>query len=110
MPLEPPEGVISFQNIEFTYPSRDNIKVLQNLNLEVLPGRTLAVVGPSGSGKSTLAALLLRLYDPNNGNILIDNHNIKDLDPTWIRKNIGTVSQVKIFNLKINLKMTKIRR
>lgn len=89
-----PEGQISFKNINFSYPSRDNVNVLQDLNLEISPGRTVAVVGPSGSGKSTLAALLLRLYDPNNGVIYIDHLNIKKLDPTWIRKNIGTVSQV----------------
>lgn len=93
VPIQPPEGHISFKNIDFIYPSRDNI-VLKNLDLDISPGCTLAVVGPSGSGKSTLAALLLRLYDPTNGVIFIDNQNIKDLDPTWIRKNIGTVSQV----------------
>lgn len=94
MPLSPPEGRISFKNINFSYPSRDNIDVIKNLDLEISPGRTLAVVGPSGSGKSTLAALLLRLYDPNGGIIYIDDQNIKEIDPTWIRKNIGTVSQV----------------
>lgn len=96
IPLVPPKGRIMFKNIEFTYPSREDSLILQNLDLEISPGSTLAVVGPSGSGKSTLAALLLRLYDPNKGFIFIDDQNIKDLDPTWIRKNIGTVSQVII--------------
>lgn len=97
MPISPPEGRIMFQNIDFNYPSRYDIKVLDNLDLEISPGKTVAVVGPSGSGKSTLAALLLRLYDPNKGYVFIDDQNIQDLDPTWIRKNIGTVGQVKSF-------------
>lgn len=56
----------------------------------------MAVVGGSGSGKTTLASLLLRLYDPDQGHISIDGHNIKDLNPTWLRTQIGTVSQEPI--------------
>lgn len=99
-----------FQNIDFNYPSRDDIQVLQNLDLEISPGCTVAVVGPSGSGKSTLAALLLRLYDPSKGYVFIDDQNVKDLDPTWIRKNIGTVSQVKRFFFKLETNITGFRK
>jgi len=56
----------------------------------------MAVVGGSGSGKSTLASLLLRLYDPDKGQITIDGYNIKDLNPIWLRNHIGTVTQEPI--------------
>lgn len=52
-----------------------------------------AIVGRSGSGKSTVAALILRLYDPQSGGVYLDKINIKDLNPTWLRSNIGAVSQ-----------------
>ncbi|XP_031341751.1 ATP-binding cassette sub-family B member 10, mitochondrial isoform X2 [Photinus pyralis] len=92
-PLSPPQGHITFKNVEFSYPSRNDIKVLNDLILDVTPGRTLAVVGPSGSGKSTLAALLLRLYDPDKGVVYLDGEDVKQLDPSWLRRHIGTVSQ-----------------
>ncbi|KAK5643659.1 hypothetical protein RI129_007504 [Pyrocoelia pectoralis] len=92
-PIAPPEGHITFKNIEFSYPSRNDIKVLNDLILDVTPGRTLAVVGPSGSGKSTLAALLLRLYDPDRGAVYLDGEDVRKLDPSWLRRHIGTVSQ-----------------
>lgn len=63
--------------------------------MEIVPGTTVAVVGASGSGKSTLAALLLRLYDPLSGAVYIDGQDIRSLNPLWLRKLIGTVSQVK---------------
>lgn len=93
IPSEPPKGHILFKDINFSYPTREDLVVLQDLNLEINPGKTVAVVGPSGSGKSTLAALLLRLYSPNRGLLYIDNENITNLDPFWIKKHIGTVSQ-----------------
>lgn len=101
--MSPPEGHISFKNIEFSYPSRSDIKIFNDLELDVTPGRTLAVVGPSGSGKSTLAALLLRLYDPNKGQVFLDGSDVRNLDPAWLRRHIGTVSQVYylfIYHLK----------
>lgn len=93
IPMDSPRGKIVFENISFRYPSREDIVIFSELNLEIEPGKTVAVVGPSGSGKSTLAALLLRLYDPENGVIFLDDNNIKNLDPTWLRQHIGTVSQ-----------------
>lgn len=53
-----------------------------------------AVVGASGSGKSTIGSLLLRYYEPNSGRVMLGGHDIKDINPSWIRSNIGTVSQV----------------
>ncbi|KAK4887002.1 hypothetical protein RN001_003273 [Aquatica leii] len=96
IPLAPPEGHITFKNIEFSYPSRYDIKIFDDLELDITPGRTLAVVGSSGSGKSTLAALLLRLYDPTKGQVYLDGQDVKSLDPSWLRKYIGTVSQEPI--------------
>ncbi|KAF5302768.1 hypothetical protein FQA39_LY01948 [Lamprigera yunnana] len=95
-PVVPPEGHIAFKNIEFSYPSRNDIKIFNELELDITPGRTLAVVGHSGSGKSTLGALLLRLYDPIAGEIYLDGQDIKNLDPAWLRKHIGAVSQEPI--------------
>lgn len=94
IPILPPEGHIAFKKIEFSYPSRNQVKIFDDLELDITPGQTLAVVGSSGSGKSTLAALLLRLYDPTKGTVYLDGQDIKNLDPSWLRKHIGTVSQV----------------
>lgn len=96
IPMSVLEGHIQFKSIEFNYPSRTDIDIFKNLNLDIKPGQTVAVVGPSGSGKSTLGALLLRLYDPASGGVFLDNHNIKDLDPAWLKRHIGTVSQEPI--------------
>lgn len=92
-PAVEPRGHIEYKNIKFNYPSRNDVEILRNLELHIEPGKMVAVVGPSGSGKSTLAALLLRLYDPLEGAIYLDGHNVKDLDPVWLREHIGTVSQ-----------------
>lgn len=78
----------------FSYPSRPQHLILNSLNLTLPHGKVTAVVGPSGSGKSTLAALLLRLYDPEDGEVYFDGISVKNYDPVWLRKNIGTVSQV----------------
>ncbi|KAJ8308440.1 hypothetical protein KUTeg_013314 [Tegillarca granosa] len=96
IPSYPISGNIQFKDVIFTYPSRDDTKIFSNLNLTVPAGSVTAVVGPSGSGKSTLAALLLRFYDPDNGEVILDGQNIKDLDPVWLRNQIGTVSQEPI--------------
>ena len=89
-------GNIKFENVDFSYPSRSNVQILKGLNLNVPSDSVTAVVGGSGSGKSTLAALILRLYDPDKGKITIDGHDIRNLDPTWVRQQIGTVSQEPI--------------
>lgn len=94
VPKDNPIGRISFKNVRFNYPSRKESEVLNGLELNIRPGETVAVVGPSGSGKSTLGALLLRLYDPVQGQIMLDGRDIRELDPSWLRRNIGTVSQV----------------
>ncbi|XP_059216355.1 multidrug resistance protein homolog 65 [Stomoxys calcitrans] len=87
------EGV-RYRDIEFRYPSRLDVKVLNGLNLEVLFGKTVALVGNSGCGKSTCIQLLQRFYDPDNGSIHINNDDIQaDLSLDNLRSKIGTVSQ-----------------
>lgn len=86
-------GKIEFENVTFAYPSRLERQVLQNFSLTVLPGETVAVVGPSGSGKSTLIQLLERFYDPQQGRVLLDGVDIKELNIAWLRDQMGLVSQ-----------------
>uniref|UniRef100_A0A671UFZ5 ATP-binding cassette sub-family B member 10, mitochondrial n=1 Tax=Sparus aurata TaxID=8175 RepID=A0A671UFZ5_SPAAU len=86
-------GGSEFDDVTFAYPTRSEAPIFQNLSLMVPAGTIMAVVGPSGSGKSTLVSLLLRLYDPDAGMISIDGHDIRDLNPYWLRSHIGTVSQ-----------------
>lgn len=64
------ENNVSYRNVEFSYPNRPNIQILKGLDLEILSGKTVALVGHSGCGKSTCIQLLQRLYDPDHGNIV----------------------------------------
>ncbi|KAK4873212.1 hypothetical protein RN001_015241 [Aquatica leii] len=89
----PVKGKITFENVTFKYPSRPDVKVLQNFNLTVNSGETVALVGSSGCGKSTCIQLIQRFYDPELGSILVDNHNLTGLDVNWLRSHIGVVSQ-----------------
>ncbi|VVC27557.1 Hypothetical protein CINCED_3A016539 [Cinara cedri] len=95
-PLTGPKGDISFQNIVFSYPNRPDAPIINGLNLEIPSGQRYALVGHSGSGKSTLGHLLLRLYDPQNGQICLDKTDIKIYDPVWLHSHIGVVSQEPI--------------
>lgn len=74
--------------------------ILNNLNLTLLPGETTAVVGRSGSGKTTMSTLLLRLYDPQQGRVLLDGTDLRELNPIWLRSHIGAVNQVSAFNYR----------
>ncbi|KAA0989526.1 ABC transporter ATP-binding protein [Dyadobacter aurulentus] len=86
------EGGIKFQHVNFVYPD-SGIQALENFDLEIKPGETVAILGTTGSGKSTLAHLLCRLYDPTSGQILIDNVPMKDYDVHAYRRQIGYVPQ-----------------
>ncbi|KAK9964524.1 hypothetical protein ABG768_005689 [Culter alburnus] len=87
------KGELEFRNVCFAYPTRKDSPIFQDLSLSVPAGSVMAVVGSSGSGKSTLVSLLLRLYDPDSGVVTVDGHDIRDLNPYWLRSHIGTVSQ-----------------
>ncbi|POM64117.1 Multidrug resistance protein ABC Superfamily [Phytophthora palmivora] len=87
------EGRLEFKNISFRYPTRPEINVLKNYNLTIEAGETVAFCGPSGGGKSTIISLIERFYDPVAGDILLDGHNIKDLNLNWLRDQVGLVGQ-----------------
>ncbi|XP_010552674.1 PREDICTED: ABC transporter B family member 26, chloroplastic [Tarenaya hassleriana] len=96
-------GHIDFVNVSFCYPSRAEVSVLQNVSISVHPGEVVALVGLSGSGKSTLVNLLLRLYEPTTGQILIDGVPCQELDVKWLRERIGYVGQEpKLFRTDIS--------
>ena len=92
-PNEKPKGKISIDSVVFAYPSRPQFDVCKGYNLEIESGETVALVGASGSGKSTVINLLLRFYDPQQGEIRLDGINIRDLNIRWLRANIGYVGQ-----------------
>ncbi len=84
---------IEFNNVSFNYPSRPDFNVLKSLSFSIESGKTLALVGSSGSGKSTIASLLLRFYDIESGEILVDGKNIYDYDLENLRGNMSIVPQ-----------------
>ncbi len=98
--LPPPNGLILrrfekeivMHNVSFCYPSGKK-DVLKKINLRIPKGETVAIVGPSGSGKSTLIKILLRLYDPKKGTVVIDEHNLADLNLAALRRLFGVAPQ-----------------
>ena len=91
--IEKIKGNVTFKNVAFQYPSREEIQVLQGVSFSAAFGQKIALVGPSGAGKSTIASLLLRFYDINAGEILIDGKNIYDYDLENLRGNMSIVPQ-----------------
>ncbi|XP_042464836.1 ABC transporter B family member 26, chloroplastic-like [Zingiber officinale] len=101
--LQKLEGRIDFVDVSFNYPSRSTATVLRKLNLSVHPNEVIAIVGLSGSGKSTLVNLLLGLYEPTSGQILVDGVPLTDLSIKWLRKNIGYVGQEpRLFRMDVS--------
>ncbi|XP_057548337.1 ABC transporter B family member 1 [Amaranthus tricolor] len=91
--MESVTGQIELKNVDFSYPSRPDVKILNNFSLIVPAGKTIALVGSSGSGKSTVVSLIERFYDPTQGQVVIDGHDIKSMKLRWLRQQIGLVSQ-----------------
>ncbi|XP_074404642.1 bile salt export pump isoform X3 [Zonotrichia albicollis] len=91
--LDKVRGEIEFHNVTFNYPSRPDIKTLDNLSMVIKAGETTAFVGSSGAGKSTTIQLIQRFYDPTDGMITLDGHDIRSLNIQWLRSQIGVVEQ-----------------
>jgi len=84
--LEDMKGDVELKDVHFRYPARPDQLILDGLSLQVASGTTMAIVGESGSGKSTVISLIERFYDPQSGEVLIDDINIKNLRLSWIRQ------------------------
>ncbi|MBS1111477.1 MAG: transporter related, partial [Anaeromyxobacteraceae bacterium] len=91
--LDRVSGRVAYEGVRFRYPTRPDVEVLQGIDLAVEPGQVVALVGPSGGGKSTMGAMLSRLYDPTAGRLTLDGVDIRELDPAWLRRLVGVVSQ-----------------
>ncbi|MEE6489516.1 hypothetical protein FKM82_015600 [Ascaphus truei] len=91
--LDKVKGEIEFHNISFNYPSRPEVKILDNLSMVIKSGETTAFVGPSGAGKSSTIQLIQRFYDPGEGMVTLDGHDIRSLNIQWLRSLIGIVEQ-----------------
>ncbi len=98
----PPKGAIEFKAVNFRYRPGTPL-VLNDISLTTAPGEVIGIVGPSGSGKSTLTKLLQRLYSPDQGQVLVDGVDVGQMDPTWLRRQIGVVLQENmLFNRSIH--------
>nr|WP_189659954.1 MULTISPECIES: type I secretion system permease/ATPase [Pseudomonas] len=86
------QGAVEFRGVEFTYPNQQN-QALKGINLTIRPGEKVGIIGRSGSGKSSLAKLIVGLYEPDNGSLLVDGVDIRQIDVSELRHNIGYVPQ-----------------
>ena len=104
------QGSIEFSKVSFSYPMRSDVEVLKNISFKINSGEMVALVGPSGSGKTTIASLLLRFYELDSGDVLIDNEDYRNINPFSLRENIGLVSQEPILissTIKENIRYSK---
>lgn len=92
-PLPPVQGEVVFEGVSFGYGGN---RVLHDVDLRVEPGQVVAIIGPTGAGKSTLIKLLMRLYEPQDGRILIDGHDIRDVTLDSLRGQMGVVLQESV--------------
>ena len=100
--LPPPKGAIEICDVSFRYRA-DQQDVIRNVSLSIKPGEVIGIVGASGSGKSTMTKLIQRLYSPQTGQVMLDGIDIAQLDPGWLRRQIGVVLQENIlFNRSIH--------
>jgi ATP-binding cassette subfamily B (MDR/TAP) protein 1 len=87
------KGDIKYTNVYFAYPTRPTVSVLNGLNMNILHGKTVALVGSSGCGKSTIIQLLERFYDPASGEVSLEREDVKNVDINNLRSHLGVVSQ-----------------
>lgn len=95
-PYKTPIGRVRFEQVTFYYPSRTETAALQNFSLDIQPGEIVAFTGPSGAGKTTVFQLLLRFYDPQQGRLLVEGVDIRELEPTALRQHFSIVTQEPI--------------
>ena len=86
-------GNVKLKEAQFTYPTRQNIQILNRLNLSIKTGESIALVGESGCGKSTVIQLIQRFYDLNDGSLELEGNNIQALNLPYVRSKLGIVSQ-----------------
>eukprot|EP01017_Pseudomicrothorax_dubius_P036040 TRINITY_DN5125_c0_g1_i6.p1 TRINITY_DN5125_c0_g1~~TRINITY_DN5125_c0_g1_i6.p1 ORF type:complete len:621 (-),score=116.14 TRINITY_DN5125_c0_g1_i6:604-2466(-) len=87
------QGEIALEQVTFKYPAKENVTILKNVSVTINKGEFIGLVGSSGSGKSSTISLIQRFYDPTEGRVVIDGHDLRDLNLNWVHKNIGFVSQ-----------------
>lgn len=87
------KGSVSFKNVTFAYKDAPDIKVLENVNFDITPGETIALVGPTGAGKTTIVNLISRFYDVTGGEVLIDGVNVQDIALESLRSQLGVMTQ-----------------
>ncbi len=93
--LQPIRGRVTFEHVSFRYPGERH-DALQDIHLDIAPNTVVALIGPTGSGKSTLVHLIPRFYDPTEGRVLIDGHDLRTLDLPTLRRQIGIVLQTSL--------------
>ncbi|ETN76894.1 ABC transporter, ATP-binding protein [Necator americanus] len=87
------EGAITLSNVSFRYPTRPVVPILNKLNLKIKKGQSVAIVGPSGSGKSSIFALIQRMYNATDGEVLLDKYNVNSINPAYLRRVVVGVGQ-----------------
>jgi len=93
IPVKSARGVIKFNDVSFSYPTRPAVAIFDKINFEITPGTNVAIVGPSGGGKSTISSLILRFYNPTHGHITINDVDTSTFNLKSLRRRIGMVAQ-----------------